>query len=635
MLTPPQSGGVSPLIQRFPDDRDQTPPVGTAATGNAQIAPADETTSPPKTAAAPLIAEDDAREVGTEQMRKSEFLDQMEREVCAAADQELAAAGRTAQGCPYIRNWLAFYRTRSSQHLERALRRYAPEAARASSARDYIPPVTERVRRAAATWAKTGKLTGVPEELASQFRGAGLLGALGGILSGAAGIVTGMFGGIGRAIGGIFSKSRDGGAGESADPEQIRAQLGAGQSFDAGVRSRMESAFRHDFSRVRVHTNTRAAELSTSLNARAFTIGSDIAFGAGEYQPGTPVGDALIAHELAHVLQQSGGRPAPALSEGDRAGHDGLEVEADESAVRAVSALWGNAILGVRHVTRHTMPRLKAGLKLQRCGGGPEAEPKSAFDRYLVEGTQKLKGVTFGVQWDDFCSQKPKEDGKRVEGFDTDYWVKQEDPEAGCKLVSTVEPAVAIEKLFDPDRKDRWHVDCGQFNQLANYYALLRVHGPDKFNKIIGPKIEFKRLGSTGLKRKALWGRMSKDEPMRQLEKPKAGGDLVPVPGTEPRTEQEVLDAAPFGSRVEFTHGLVNKIITAVNPSYVHENTTKVGKDAYVAHPFTKGISNRNIFTKDEIIDLINDNGTDAVYRAQGRSEIYISEVEFYDLKRG
>jgi len=58
---------------------------------------------------------------------------------------------------------------------------------------------------------------------------------------------------------------------------------------------------------VRVHTDVRSAEISDNLNARAFTLGNNIAFGSGEYQPGTLIGNALIAHELAHVVQQGGG----------------------------------------------------------------------------------------------------------------------------------------------------------------------------------------------------------------------------------------------------------------------------------------------------------------------------------------
>jgi hypothetical protein len=148
---------------------------------------------------------------------------------------------------------------------------------------------------------------------------------------------------------------------------------------------------------------------------------------------------------------------------------------------------------------------------------------------------------------------------------------------------------------------------------------------------MIGPNLEFKKLGSTGLKRKALWGRRAKDELMQLQEFPPGGGEPTPVKGVAGRREQEVLDSAPFGSRVEFTNGFITKIPTAVNPSYMHENTMKVGDDAFVAHPFTKGLSNRNVFTKEELIDLINE-GTEPEYRKAARGEIYISEIEFYDL---
>src|SRR5436305_946644 len=59
-----------------------------------------------------------------------------------------------------------------------------------------------------------------------------------------------------------------------------------------------------------VYTTTRRpARLNRALGARAFTIGHDIAFGTGEYRPGTAAGDVLIAHELAHTIQQEGREP--------------------------------------------------------------------------------------------------------------------------------------------------------------------------------------------------------------------------------------------------------------------------------------------------------------------------------------
>src|SRR5262249_21742338 len=128
----------------------------------------------------------------------------------------------------------------------------------------------------------------------------GIGSAIGGAIVGAASAVGSVFSGMGRAL----FKRKAAQAGD--DPQQIAAQLTEGQPLDSALGARMGAVFGHDFAGVRVHTGAQAAGLSDSLSARAFTIGSDIAFAAGEYQPGTLIGDALIAHELAHVVQQSG-----------------------------------------------------------------------------------------------------------------------------------------------------------------------------------------------------------------------------------------------------------------------------------------------------------------------------------------
>jgi hypothetical protein len=69
----------------------------------------------------------------------------------------------------------------------------------------------------------------------------------------------------------------------------------------------METAFGASFAGVRVHTGGSAAEVTSAHAAEALTVGGDVAFAPGSYRPGTPGGDHLIAHELAHVVQQSGG----------------------------------------------------------------------------------------------------------------------------------------------------------------------------------------------------------------------------------------------------------------------------------------------------------------------------------------
>lgn len=77
-----------------------------------------------------------------------------------------------------------------------------------------------------------------------------------------------------------------------------------GQPLDSITHTFMESHFGHDFSRVRVHTDTKAVESAKAVNARAYTVGEDVVFGEGQYSPGTYSGRHLIAHELAHTIQQ-------------------------------------------------------------------------------------------------------------------------------------------------------------------------------------------------------------------------------------------------------------------------------------------------------------------------------------------
>src|SRR5947209_7957462 len=79
---------------------------------------------------------------------------------------------------------------------------------------------------------------------------------------------------------------------------------GGGQPLDESTRSFMEPRFGHDFSRVRVHADGRAAESAQSVNALAYTVGQDVVFGGGQYEPETMEGKKLLAHELTHVVQQ-------------------------------------------------------------------------------------------------------------------------------------------------------------------------------------------------------------------------------------------------------------------------------------------------------------------------------------------
>lgn len=79
----------------------------------------------------------------------------------------------------------------------------------------------------------------------------------------------------------------------------------SGQPLPESTRAFLEPRFGYDFSQVRVHTDTHAAESARALNAQAFTVYRDVVFGAGKYAPETIQGKRLIAHELTHVVQQT------------------------------------------------------------------------------------------------------------------------------------------------------------------------------------------------------------------------------------------------------------------------------------------------------------------------------------------
>ncbi len=88
----------------------------------------------------------------------------------------------------------------------------------------------------------------------------------------------------------------------------INSARGGGQPLADNIKKPMEQAFGADFSGVRTHTDSEADRLNKQLSARAFTTGKDIFFREGEYSPGSASGQHIIAHELTHVVQQSGGR---------------------------------------------------------------------------------------------------------------------------------------------------------------------------------------------------------------------------------------------------------------------------------------------------------------------------------------
>jgi hypothetical protein len=111
-------------------------------------------------------------------------------------------------------------------------------------------------------------------------------------------------------------------------PARVEAQIGAmssgGESLPRAERAHFEDRFGYDFRDVRVHSGAGAAQAASALNARAFTVGQNIFFASGEYQPGSAAGRHLVAHELTHTIQQS----APAARAARMVQRDGSGPEA-------------------------------------------------------------------------------------------------------------------------------------------------------------------------------------------------------------------------------------------------------------------------------------------------------------------
>jgi hypothetical protein len=344
-----------------------------------------------------LVVADDA-DPGHGQMRKSEFLRELRGRTCPAADQILAEAGRSTDDCPYIEAWFGYYDIRSAEQVDRALQRYAQGTAALTTAVDAIERVVARIRVSVATWVRTGEVTGLPEgspslppassgtpsatPLALQMKtgeaappSAAELVAL-----------PAEHDGNDRPLGVEDGRDADATPGQ-VDPGELQRRLGPGRPLDSSVRMAMGGALNADFSGVRVHDDPQAGSITRSLEARAFAVGGHVAFAPNEYAPGTLRGDALIAHELAHVVQQGAAPVTDGAPEAARV--TGLEADADSAAASAVAALHrGHA------APRGRGPALRTGLQLSRCYPRTVPrevfEPKSPFDQPELKGDEPV-----------------------------------------------------------------------------------------------------------------------------------------------------------------------------------------------------------------------------------------------------
>ncbi|MDQ3366552.1 MAG: DUF4157 domain-containing protein [Myxococcota bacterium] len=280
------------------------------------------------------------------QMLISQFLPLLRGTITTAVEQELGKLG-AAVGCPWIDKYFAKYQDQPASAGEALLRRWLPSAKDAANAHALLALVGARVRAAVKTWDTTGQL---PADLAAADPE----------IAAAADAPVG---------GTAQRKSLDG----------LESELGAGSSLDGPVAQRMSAAVGADVSAARIHTGPVAAKQASEHGAAAFAVGNNVVMGGDAPAPGTPFGDALLAHELAHVAQQQDAATDPVARRKPIGEEDQVaERDADQAAERGAADKVGDV--------------MRTGLQLQRCAG---VDP--AFQPQKVQGPDVGRLVATGA----------------------------------------------------------------------------------------------------------------------------------------------------------------------------------------------------------------------------------------------
>jgi hypothetical protein len=470
---------------------------------------------------------------------------------------------------------------------------------------------------------------------------------------------------------------------------RIESMRGGGASLSEPTRSFFESRLGADLSRVRIHTDSSAAEAAQSVNARAFTVGQDIAFSTGEYSPEQTSGKRLLAHELAHTIQQgycdkssiglsscsksprgvelqarqistapmlmrrhtlsaqekaenlrstrfagdarleAAYDDSPAMHRGEQGEavkkiqqaliDDGFQMpistqetgtpdgdfgEETEEMVRAFQRKHSVRLGPDGIVGRFTMAKLD-----ELASAGPLLHLHLVYEQKLREAVNSLVGVGFGRAVGRNVGTDPSD------RYDTGYWVEQVDPAGDAMLLLKAgkRPSDAVDAMFG--KLSNWHVDCAEFIQIAQWYALLHTHGADEFNtRMSGLSFKLKPHGSTGIGTKLSYFR---DLPTEAMKRSSDGLQ-------EPKSIDQLIADAPVGSRIAWTN-----LAAPTSSDFRNENTIKLGQDQFAAHGFG-GTS--NIFARAEIesnLAHVADPNADATYIA---ANIFVARIEHYDV---
>jgi hypothetical protein len=224
-------------------------------------------------------------------------------------------------------------------------------------------------------------------------------------------------------------------AGADAQEKLASADGSSGSQLPSGLRQKFEGALGADLTGVRVHTGSESAAAAESVSARAYTVGSDIHFGAGQFDPSSREGERLIAHEVAHTVQ---GKATPASVqpklEVSQPG-DAAEVEADRIADSLVD-------------NHPVAPPSATAQGISRDPTQPTFQSAAVKEVYDSEGSQATPAQLSGLRW--------------LDGPDQGAWTK----------VSWAEVQKgAAERIYHPEKIDQVKLGVCAAAAVANALA--------------------------------------------------------------------------------------------------------------------------------------------------------------------
>jgi hypothetical protein len=273
------------------------------------------------------------------------------------------------------------------------------------------------------------------------------------------------------------------GADVDADTDAaIRSQRGGGQALSRQARTTMESAFGADFGQVRVHTGARAAQLNRSLQAEAFTTGSDIFFRSGAPDTTSRSGQELLAHELTHVVQQTG-TTAPRAKGGvseSRSMRPGPNTRVDGSDPAKIAALLAEAEAEEALEERELAANASKARAKRRTARRPPRRKQGADNTNFRGGAKGLLArAAYGVKravknLPDVAvnRQVPAGPNGTAHIDPTDYGI--------CDTETPGENDIRVEAVRDGDE---WHLELKKVS--AKYSKIIQL--PAGVSNVTGP----------------------------------------------------------------------------------------------------------------------------------------------------